>query len=230
MSDLEEQKPGVSRRTVAKAMAWSVPAVALAVPAPAYAASPGIITVNGAGCKLPGTRRDVFKGYAFRATISNTTNAQITVTITDMTLNGDDLGSVGVIRLSPLHPGNEYVRCRGEQHVRCGTRHPECREQFERHAPHQLHGGWCPGQQATTSANACPPIQGSSCDAFSAGEKPASPSSVPLRWQKPGGSLGSPGFRIPGIRRTIWHVRRRRPVRNASLASIGAMRRMAGQP
>jgi hypothetical protein len=40
MTDLEEQKPGVSRRTVAKAMAWSVPAVALAVPAPAYAASP----------------------------------------------------------------------------------------------------------------------------------------------------------------------------------------------
>ena len=39
MSDIEEPKPGVSRRTVAKAMAWSVPAVALAVPAPAYAAS-----------------------------------------------------------------------------------------------------------------------------------------------------------------------------------------------
>ncbi len=43
MSDLEEQKPGVSRRTVAKAMAWSVPAVALAVPAPAYAASPSCL-------------------------------------------------------------------------------------------------------------------------------------------------------------------------------------------
>ena len=47
MSDLEDQKPGVSRRTVAKAMAWSVPAVALAVPAPAYAASPGIVTLDG---------------------------------------------------------------------------------------------------------------------------------------------------------------------------------------
>ena len=35
MSDLEEQKPGVSRRTVAKAMAWSVPAVALAAHMPA---------------------------------------------------------------------------------------------------------------------------------------------------------------------------------------------------
>ena len=55
MSDIEEPKPGVSRRTVAKAMAWSVPAVALAVPAPAYAASgapPGVAV--GTACKLPG--------------------------------------------------------------------------------------------------------------------------------------------------------------------------------
>jgi hypothetical protein len=56
MSDLEESKPGVSRRTVAKAMAWSVPAVALAVPAPAYAASPctPVFTFGGLSCKCPG--------------------------------------------------------------------------------------------------------------------------------------------------------------------------------
>ncbi|WP_353827032.1 hypothetical protein [Agromyces sp. SYSU T0242] len=55
MSDLEEPKPGVSRRTVAKAMAWSVPAVALAVPAPAYAASgPPPQVFVGVACKLPG--------------------------------------------------------------------------------------------------------------------------------------------------------------------------------
>jgi hypothetical protein len=56
MSDLEEQKSGVSRRTVAKAMAWSVPAVALAVPAPAYAASPctPIISFGPTSCKCPG--------------------------------------------------------------------------------------------------------------------------------------------------------------------------------
>lgn len=55
MSDLEEQKPGVSRRTVAKAMAWSVPAVALAVPAPAYAASPRCVpTISFEGCRCPG--------------------------------------------------------------------------------------------------------------------------------------------------------------------------------
>ena len=59
MSDIEEPKPGVSRRTVAKAMAWSVPAVALAVPAPAYAASgspPGVAV--GTACKLPGASAD----------------------------------------------------------------------------------------------------------------------------------------------------------------------------
>lgn len=38
--DIEGQQIGVSRRTVAKAMAWTVPAIALAVPAPAMAASP----------------------------------------------------------------------------------------------------------------------------------------------------------------------------------------------
>ena len=65
MSDLEEQKPGISRRTVAKAAAWSVPAIALAVSTPAYAASPGFIDVTGDGCKLPGRATDVFKGYAF---------------------------------------------------------------------------------------------------------------------------------------------------------------------
>jgi hypothetical protein len=56
MSDLEEQKSGVSRRTVAKAMAWSVPAIAIAVPAPAYAASPctPVITFSEDSCKCPG--------------------------------------------------------------------------------------------------------------------------------------------------------------------------------
>ena len=80
MSDLEEPKTGVTRRTVAKAMAWSVPAVALAVPAPAYAASgrPPTVTVGDA-CKLPGNScGDVFvKGYVFEVTISNTSGKDI---------------------------------------------------------------------------------------------------------------------------------------------------------
>ena len=80
MSDLEEPKAGVSRRTVAKAMAWSVPAIALAVPAPAYAASGGPPTiVVGDACKLPGNScGNVFvKGYVFDVTISNNTGKTI---------------------------------------------------------------------------------------------------------------------------------------------------------
>ncbi len=50
MSDLEQQpeKKAISRRTVTKAMAWSVPAIAIAAPVPAMAAS------GGGGEILPG--------------------------------------------------------------------------------------------------------------------------------------------------------------------------------
>jgi hypothetical protein len=172
MSDLEEQKPGVSRRTVAKAMAWSVPAVALAVPAPAYAASPGIITVSGAGCKLPGNSQDVFKGYAFRATISNTTNAAITITITDMTLGGSDLGNVGVIRLSPctdLGTNTFVVAANSTFDVALITQNAANSANGQLIISYTVDGG--PVQQVSTAANAAPPIQGGSCSSFSAGEK-----------------------------------------------------------
>lgn len=68
MSDLEEQKSGVSRRTVAKAMAWSVPAVALAVPAPAYAASPctPVFSFGGESCKCPGGSDPIKFGYVLQ--------------------------------------------------------------------------------------------------------------------------------------------------------------------
>jgi hypothetical protein len=68
MSEPEEQKSGVSRRTVAKAMAWSVPAVALAVPAPAYAASPctPVFSFGAASCKCPGGSDDIKFGYVLQ--------------------------------------------------------------------------------------------------------------------------------------------------------------------
>ncbi|MGR0318715.1 hypothetical protein [Agromyces sp. ZXT2-3] len=91
MSDLEEPKSGVSRRTVAKAMAWSVPAVALAVPAPAYAASgPPPSVAVGTACKLPGNSAgdcaDIFAGlpgldpskaFAIPLLITNNTSKDI---------------------------------------------------------------------------------------------------------------------------------------------------------
>ena len=76
MSDLEEvtseKKSGISRRTVAKGMAWSVPAVALAVAAPAYAASPctPVPLTRGASCKCPGGS-DRFKfGYILQICVT----------------------------------------------------------------------------------------------------------------------------------------------------------------
>ena len=80
MSDLEEQKSGMSRRTVAKAMAWSVPAVALAIPAPAYASSGETPTfVQGVACKLPGQSCPTEFGYIFPITVENNTGKTIVI-------------------------------------------------------------------------------------------------------------------------------------------------------
>lgn len=170
MSDLEEQQPGVSRRTVAKAMAWSVPAVALAVPAPAYAASPGIITLTGAGCKLPGNSSPIYKGYAFRATISNTTNAAISITITDITLGGEDLGNVSVVRLSPcsnLGTNTFIVPANSTFEVALVTQNAASSENGTLLVSYTVDGA---PDQATATAAGLPPIQGSSCTAFTKAE------------------------------------------------------------
>ncbi|SOC51728.1 hypothetical protein [Ornithinimicrobium cerasi] len=69
-----------TRRTLVKGAAWSVPVVAVAGAAPAFAASggPPSVVVGGA-CKLPGNScGDVFvKGYIFDVTITNGTTEPI---------------------------------------------------------------------------------------------------------------------------------------------------------
>ncbi|WP_404443952.1 hypothetical protein LG315_10875 [Microbacterium marinum] len=72
------QPTGISRRTVAKTMAWAVPAIAIAAPAPAFAASGGAPSGQFLdACKQPGN--SCFSGYGFRKgytftfTITNTT-------------------------------------------------------------------------------------------------------------------------------------------------------------
>ena len=78
MSELDQQPAGgVSRRTVTKAMAWAVPAIAIAAPAPAFAVSGGVLQLTGTGCKLPGNATATFKGYAFGLTITNNTNLSL---------------------------------------------------------------------------------------------------------------------------------------------------------
>lgn len=74
---------GISRRSVAKGMAWSVPVVAVATAAPAIAASgtPPKGQVNKA-CKQPGNSCGEYgfvKGYTFTVTITNTSNKTIYV-------------------------------------------------------------------------------------------------------------------------------------------------------
>ncbi|HET7277773.1 MAG TPA: hypothetical protein VFJ22_06825 [Dermatophilaceae bacterium] len=77
-------KSGISRRTVVKGAAWSVPAVVVAGAAPAYAATP-IVTIGvGLACKHPGAGDE--KHYHFELTVTNNGGATTTVTISEITL------------------------------------------------------------------------------------------------------------------------------------------------
>lgn len=99
--DLDQPTPkGVSRRTVAKAMAWAVPVVAIAAPAPAFAVSGKAPTIcPGVGCKLPGNSGngcadvlgfptlDANKGFAFPLEITN--NDDLPIVIQSITMVGE---------------------------------------------------------------------------------------------------------------------------------------------
>lgn len=90
---------GVTRRTVTKAMAWSVPVIAIAAPVRAYAASQDILTAREAACKLPGSSGGVFKGYAIGFAAANPTSDLILITIDSLVLNDTPLGNLRVINL-----------------------------------------------------------------------------------------------------------------------------------
>ena len=83
MSDSQPPQPSISRRGVAKGLAWSVPVVVTARAAPAPAASSGspdgITGEVGAGCKLSGSScADVFvKGYVFEVIVTNNSGEAI---------------------------------------------------------------------------------------------------------------------------------------------------------
>ena len=172
MSDFEEQQPGISRRTVAKAAAWSVPAIALAVSTPAYAASPGIVDLTGDGCKLPGAATDVFKGYAFEGFLSNTTNADVTIAITDIDLNNADLGAVTVVALdSCTDLGSAFVVPADTEDLRVAilTQNAGNSAQGVLVLTYTVDGV---GDAVTRQANAVPPIVGGgACTVFSTADK-----------------------------------------------------------
>ena len=143
MSDLEEPKPGISRRTVAKAAAWSVPAIALAVSTPAYAASPGFITrhrrrlqaagkgdrrVQGLRVRRHHLQRRRTPTSPFRSPTSPSTGRILEPSLLCDLETCTELGAT-------------FVVAAGTQRPPRGDHHPGCRQQRERHADHQLHGG-----------------------------------------------------------------------------------------
>lgn len=98
----EQTKFGVTRRTLAKGAAWSVPAVAVAAAAPAYAKSVPDIEINwglSSGCKIPGASHKNFcydKGYVLYGVFENNTDHSIDVTITGITVGGVSRCLVGL--------------------------------------------------------------------------------------------------------------------------------------
>lgn len=179
MSELNEpigsEAPnGVSRRTVTKAMAWAVPVIAVSAAVPAYAASQINISLNGAGCKLPGNSNSTYKGYAFAVTINNTSTVPVTITILTITLNGVSLGDSALVNLVPtpatidpnpfvLPPGvsfaNAALLTEGAGNSSNGTLT----------ITYTVNSG--PVITVTASVPAAPPINGASCDAFTPAQK-----------------------------------------------------------
>ena len=96
----------LTRRTVAKGAAWAVPAVAVVSPTRAMAASPGTVTFTGQNCKLPGNSSPFNNGAVYLATITNTTNLQISIEIMSFT-RGDEVQTdeIGVVKLSTSPAG-----------------------------------------------------------------------------------------------------------------------------
>ncbi|MEJ1088250.1 hypothetical protein WDU99_07975 [Microbacterium sp. Mu-80] len=82
----ENEQSGVSRRTVTKAMAWAVPAVAVASTVPMAAASLPPVSLNGTFCKIPGG--GAIKTYVVEVTVNNTGNTPLTVTFDALDING----------------------------------------------------------------------------------------------------------------------------------------------
>ncbi len=96
---------GISRRTVTRGMAWSVPVVAVATATPAFAGtvSGDVTLVYGGGCKVPGnsckepepgTWR---KGYAFKFLATSNLGCATEVFIDDITTTGPELSFEGSI-------------------------------------------------------------------------------------------------------------------------------------
>ena len=91
----------ISRRTVAKGAAWSVPAVLIAKSTPALAASPPIVIDFGdsSACKIPGESwadEGYTKGYVLWGQFVNTLDTTVSFRVTNIVVGGIDQCLVGV--------------------------------------------------------------------------------------------------------------------------------------
>lgn len=83
------QRRGMSRRTMIAATAWSVPAIVVVASTPAMAATPGVVSFAGVGCKHPGGSQPPFnKDYHFVLDIQNATLSNISVQLDSFLKNG----------------------------------------------------------------------------------------------------------------------------------------------
>ena len=124
MTDQQPQPRGVSRRTLAKGVAWSAPAVVVVAAPPAYAASgsPPDPTV-GVACKLPGNSQasacsevfaqipglDAAKAYAIPLLVTNNTDLPVVLKPSiSIISSGLPFQVVGVIPdyCTPIAPGD----------------------------------------------------------------------------------------------------------------------------
>lgn len=123
MTELEQPRTGVTRRTVAKGLGWTVPVIAVASPVPALAASgTGPNPAVGTACKLPGNSAqgcaaifggipnlDPAKAFAIPFLITNNTSKSIllrpSVTITSSGLPFDVKG-ISPAYCTPIAPGS----------------------------------------------------------------------------------------------------------------------------
>ena len=100
-----QEKFGLSRRRVVQGAAWSVPAIAIAVPVPAFAgASQGVLEFTGQNCKLPGNSAiDPYTNgavYIFKA--NNTTAVSADIVIQSIARTGQSFTSsdITVVKLT----------------------------------------------------------------------------------------------------------------------------------
>lgn len=171
MSDLEQAKAGISRRTLTKGAAWAVPAVLVAQATPAFAASPGKLQVTGNACKLPGNSNPTYKGNVFGLTATNSFNSPISITITSIVLAGSNLGAVGVLGANCVNLGNPFtVPANSSIQIAAVTADAGNSQNGTIQVSYTFTGGGGPGGSgmATATATSVPPVNGG-CRPFAGG-------------------------------------------------------------